>query len=118
MKNLFLSVLITVSLFTGNKLLAYTNNYEDSIKYAHKHNHEIILGFYPNPAKDKIFVETNTLEKPCKVYITDVVGNLVMERTCEKKKNEIILDELNSGVYYLTISQSGKSLNRRLVIER
>lgn len=117
MKNIFLVVLLVGMLFLSNKIFAVSSE-GDSLKHSLKNKPDIIFGFFPNSAKDKIFVETNYLQEPCKIYITDVVGNLVMEKTCEKKKNEISLEELNSGIYYLTITQAEKSINKRLIIEK
>lgn len=111
------SVLISFLLLSNNTF-AYSNSEGDSLKLSKQKKTEIIFGFFPNPAKDKIFVETNYVEEPCKIYITDVVGNIILEKTCEKRKNEIMLDDLSAGIYYLTITQAGKSFNRRLIIEK
>jgi hypothetical protein len=111
------SVLIGFLLLSNNAS-AYSSTDGDSLKLSKQKKADIVFGFFPNPAKDKIFVETNYTEEPCQIYITDVVGNIILEKICEKKKNEIILDDLSSGIYYLTITQAGKSFNRRLIIEK
>lgn len=116
-KVLSTAILMVGLLFLSNKTFANSTE-GDSLKHLLKNKPDIVFGFFPNPAKDKIFVETNYTQEPCKIYITDIVGNLVMEKICDKKKNEISLEELNSGIYYLTIIQAEKSINKRLIIEK
>lgn len=56
--------------------------------------------FYPNPVKDKLFVNC---EQPVKIVISDVIGNQLILAEKESKNAEVDLQTLGAGVYFVTI---------------
>ncbi|MEZ4844024.1 MAG: T9SS type A sorting domain-containing protein [Bacteroidia bacterium] len=55
------------------------------------------LKCYPNPATDELFFN-ETVEK---AIITDILGNIVLEQNIEN--NSLIISQLNSGIYFVSV---------------
>ncbi|MCM4166845.1 hypothetical protein KCTC52924_01699 [Arenibacter antarcticus] len=82
-----------------------------------KGNSGDIDGFklYPNPATDgRVYIST-TLNAPKKVLIFDIFGSLVLQTTIIGK--ELNLENLDSGVYMLRVTEHNKVVARKLVIK-
>lgn len=71
---------------------------------------ELSLGSFPNPTRDKTNLYLNTPQKnriPIsfnQYTIQDVKGNIVQQKSTEQYVNEISLDNLNPGVYFIRIT--------------
>ncbi|MFC0877829.1 M4 family metallopeptidase [Saccharicrinis sp. FJH2] len=70
-----------------------------------------IISFYPNPAKDKLFINT---DKSYQMKIFDTSGKLVLEASNRK---DIDINTLNSGIYILKINIEETVLTEKLVKE-
>lgn len=75
---------------------------------------------FPNPATDNLWISLNTQEKEVEIEITDLQGNLIFQET---KTNEIfdgfwqlILPEMQSGVYALNCYFGSEKLSKKIVI--
>ncbi|GGW47239.1 T9SS type A sorting domain-containing protein [Arenibacter certesii] len=82
-----------------------------------KGNSGDIDGFklYPNPATNgRVYIST-TLNAPKKVLIFDIFGTKVLETTLLGM--ELKLDNLDSGVYMLRITEKNKIATRKLIIK-
>jgi len=56
---------------------------------------------FPNPANDKLFIDnTNDFQQ---LLITNINGQLVKQRQLSNHLNEISVDELSSGIYFVTL---------------
>jgi len=60
---------------------------------------------YPNPTKDKIYISTSNNES-YKVEILDLLGRML---TSASTSNEIDISHLNTGFYYLLITEQDRS---------
>lgn len=71
-------------------------------------------GVYPNPAKDKIYI--NGLERGLlKMY--SISGHLVLQEQFEQ--GEIICGHIKEGIYFLQITDTnGKTSHQKIIIER
>ena len=56
---------------------------------------------FPNPTKDKLFI--NNTDDFQQLTITDIKGQLVKQRQLSNHLNEISVDELPSGIYFVTL---------------
>lgn len=74
---------------------------------------EVGLHFYPNPASSKITF--NTKEKVLEVQIYDQLGRLTKSAT--PKNNQLSIQELETGVYYLKIKTDKQTYTSKLIKE-
>jgi hypothetical protein len=72
------------------------------------------LKIYPNPAKNTLFVTSNSFTAKT-VELYDVVGKLALKTTTTN--TPINLAGLTSGVYVIKVTEEGKTATRKLVIE-
>ncbi len=76
-----------------------------------------IEGFklYPNPVTDgKIYVSTSE-NSPKQIVIYDVLGTQVLETSISG--NELMVSELDTGVYVLRVYQNNKIATRKLIVK-
>jgi len=73
------------------------------------------LKLYPNPVTDgKVYIST-TENAPKQIVIYDVLGTQVLEATISG--TELLLNELDSGVYVLRVYQNNKMATRKLIVK-
>jgi hypothetical protein len=78
-------------------------------------------GFNPNPANTSTNVTfTSAQSSEVSLRVFNAIGASVAERrvaaTAGKNAVEISTQELPSGIYFITLSQSGKMLTNRMVV--
>lgn len=118
----------SVTLRQGGTATAGTGNVEfDDIRVANnwayvssaslKINQNSISGlsFYPNPVKNGVFFINTDANAERTVTVFDVLGKQVLNLTTSN--NAINVNNLNSGVYMVKITEEGKTATRKLVIE-
>ncbi len=72
---------------------------------------EISVLFYPNPAKDKIYIESNFALSHVSIF--DLTGNEVAIRN---KENPINVSELARGIYFLKIETQRSIFYRKVLL--
>jgi hypothetical protein len=76
------------------------------------------IHIYPNPAHDKLYIETGTTQKGLlNLTIYDAIGRIVQNKTLNDSeiKNrlwELNISELHKGVYFLKITGTSKFVTR------
>ncbi len=70
------------------------------------------ISIYPNPASDKIFVE-NVMGSTIKIY--DVSGKLLIERKSKNAREEIEVQYLNKGIYFIDIQNNHTKTIQKLM---
>ncbi|WP_204346801.1 T9SS type A sorting domain-containing protein [Psychroserpens algicola] len=70
---------------------------------------------YPNPAKEYVIIEANTLEITS-IVMYDVLGKKVLSQD-KLTNNRIDVSDLNNGMYFLKIQSNGNSITKKLIIE-
>ena len=73
------------------------------------------ISLYPNPTKNNIFVDANTQIEKVEVY--DVIGRKVIDVSPLALKTELMMGELQTGIYMAVISSNGKSIVKKIVKE-
>jgi|AntAceMinimDraft_17_1070374.scaffolds.fasta_scaffold00594_15 hypothetical protein len=75
---------------------------------------------YPNPAQNYLFVKsTNSNNKEVKIFIYNILGNLVLKKTLLGIFNnpyKIDLSYLNKGVYFIKVQTNSFFLVNKLII--
>lgn len=70
------------------------------------------LAVFPNPVTDRLFIESNYLNKITSVQISDMQGKQVIAPT-NNIKNGIVISSLSPGFYIVLIQQEDGSKNRK-----
>ena len=83
-------------------------NPEDGIEEL---NSSLLL--YPNPVKDKIYIETQTLTQTLTIEIYDVYGRCKKQSAVSYQPSVIDVTDLKSGVYFVkVITENGEAIKR------
>lgn len=73
------------------------------------------IHIYPNPFQDKLYLDIDPNHKESEITIYNSLGLLVFERKFNTTINEINLNELNSGIYFLTVKTGDYQYQKRIV---
>ena len=75
------------------------------------------FNIYPNPASDKLYIETLTQTQTLTIEIYDIYGRVQNHRSSEAQKlrNSIDVSKLNSGVYFVKIKTENGEVVKRFV---
>lgn len=112
-----------------------TDNSVDAITFTLKYNGTVsvknisnaltsVSDVYPNPSQGKTFmtIVSNTNLNQVKLNILNSLGAVVSAKTLDinSGKNQINLDteNLNSGLYFVTISQGNQQLTKKITISK
>jgi hypothetical protein len=107
----------------GNNLFLDDINMIDPAVSVQENELNVGLNLYPNPAKDKITIEYNTKEShTVNVEVFDVLGKKHSSTNIGKvdagsHEFEIATDQLNNGIYFVTISIDGSKIVKRIVVQ-
>ena len=74
------------------------------------------IKIYPNPASDKIFIETG-FNDDAQISIYNVLGELVSQTQIKNEKFEMDISELKKGIYILMITYPQGILKQKLIKE-
>lgn len=79
---------------------------------------EILADFniYPNPATSTIFIESTLIEK-AQVSIVDLTGRCVKEVEISNAVSTINIDDVERGVYFISVEQNGNRKVEKLVVK-
>lgn len=71
---------------------------------------------YPNPAKDQLVLQVEDLQVGNQVSIIDAMGRMIWEGSLRSTQQTIDINQLNAGMYNITIQQpDGKLLTKHFV---
>jgi len=78
----------------------------------------ITMEIYPNPVDEKLTVKSNLTEGM--VVITDFTGKVIIEKVLDLGEQEIDLNILNSGVYFINVKDlnSFKTAVNQIFVKR
>lgn len=82
---------------------------------------ESSVKIYPNPASDKLFIETKNINEynDCKVELYSILGNKLNEEELGNNVKEISLSEYAAGMYFIVIKQNNKVVSQnKFIISR
>jgi len=104
----------TVSVATAPNLYFVSRSLAD-INLATNINAISGLSVYPNPVKNGVFYINTNANAERIVTVFDVLGKQVFNT--KTSDNEINVSSLNAGVYMIEITEEGKTVTKKLVIE-
>ena len=74
------------------------------------------LKVYPMPVQSRCTIEIEGgMSKPVSVTILDMNGSVINQKSYAGQRNEIDLEALTSGVYFLNVEQNGRVARRKIV---
>jgi hypothetical protein len=76
------------------------------------------LEVFPNPASDRIFVESSNIEGPSTLMISNLLGEIVYDEylTTGFNRKEINITDLSQGIYNVTITNASSTFSRKIVV--
>ena len=81
-----------------------------------------ILNVYPNPANDVLNIEFSTshelTEQPVIIEITNALGQVVLSETSTTQSLKLKTDNLQNGLYYLSIKTKDETVTRKIMIQK
>lgn len=73
------------------------------------------LKLFPNPASENVVI--SNIPPKAQIRISDLTGNLVLERRSNSSLEELNVSEWKSGVYLITLISNGRTIQKRLVVD-
>ncbi|RFN57848.1 endonuclease [Marixanthomonas ophiurae] len=74
------------------------------------------LNLYPNPASEKIWVQSTTAFQAKSYVLFDLTGRKVLEQTATQE-NFINVSAFKSGMYLLQVTSSEKRITKKIIVE-
>ena len=75
----------------------------DSVMVGIKEQQESRLSLYPNPAIDKITIETSSMLTKTKLSISNLSGQELITRQITSPKTQLDISSLPSGIYFVRL---------------
>ncbi|HLS30485.1 MAG TPA: T9SS type A sorting domain-containing protein [Flavobacteriaceae bacterium] len=90
----------------------YQNVSNMSVEEQQKSN----LTFYPNPAKDFLYIEN--LINPVQIEIYDLSGKVLLNKEVDEATKQVNVSQLAEGVYLYQLSQDGQELKTGKLVKK
>ena len=76
------------------------------------------IAIYPNPANEHFYIKINS-NNNLTVNVYSIVGKLVFKTIINKQLNEINIDNLSEGIYFVNIinEKTGNEITRKLIVQ-
>lgn len=74
------------------------------------------ITFYPNPAQDKIMFDIN-FQDELEIKIYNSFGMKIKQENISRSKNEVFLDNISAGIYFVELISDGKKSVKKLIIQ-
>ena len=71
------------------------------------------VNVYPNPASEKIMVESQVIVNQLAIY--NIAGEMILNKTIGEKSFEVNVEELPVGAYFMTLTSEGLVETKRFV---
>lgn len=102
----------------GTSRSLHSNKYK--VKFTTIVNQEDIetseISLYPNPAKDNLFIQG--MNGKYSATLLTIEGKIVRKYNLLSNQEQISLDGIEAGIYFLSIEQDGRKIVKKLVIEK
>lgn len=72
------------------------------------------INLYPNPTINKIYINTSII--PEKITIADLTGKELLSQKPSSNSEIINIENLNSGVYFITLTINNRSYQRKIIV--
>ena len=95
----------------------YTVVIEQATTSVNKLHKEMKLKVFPNPTNGIFIIEAEKANSKMEVWIKDINGKTVLERTLTGVRNELDLSDQSKGIYFITIKSEGKDTTIKLILK-
>ena len=115
---LFVNITNEVFCFLSNGV-SQSGIFKATVVIGVKENESNKIGFsvYPNPAKEILnVVLSSSITEPYNVIITNLLGEVVLTETATSNNFTLKVNNLKSGVYFVTLINKGKQSTKKLII--
>ena len=102
----------TVTLITSNAACSDTTTFEVSSSLADLQVSDWLISIAPNPVQDQLMIQTNGLVQ---IGLTDITGNIVLDKQEINGKGTIIFTELQPGIYLLKLVSGNDEIVKRIL---
>lgn len=100
---------------TGHEMY-YFNDLAISIDENSKQ--QINFSVYPNPVKELLNIKLETLNnEPTEIKISNLLGEIVLAETAASNNFTLNTNNLNSGVYFVTLTNKGIQTTQKIIIQ-
>ncbi len=72
---------------------------------------------YPNPSHGVLNIQLNNEYKNIEIYITNILGEIVLTSSIDKDFSTINTNSLQRGVYFILVKHEGKQSTQKIIIE-
>ncbi|NGX83045.1 T9SS type A sorting domain-containing protein [Aequorivita sp. KMM 9714] len=107
---------LSLGLDLNNHLFLTRHNIDQSLSINDSGIRNLNYLVYPNPVNDKLFIKRPTRE-PATGNLYDTTGKLILSFTLNDQENQINLENLADGIYFLEIYDTKNIIVRKVVIE-
>jgi hypothetical protein len=74
---------------------------------------------YPNPAKEKTFIEVNFTSSDASLTLSNILGEVVQIQKLPHSGTFVIdVSEIPAGVYFYTLAADGQKVTRKLTVKK
>jgi Secretion system C-terminal sorting domain len=74
------------------------------------------IKIYPNPVSSSFFLNYSLNDYPISLKIYNLQGQLIATKTVHQDREEIATNELNDGIYIMTIEKNNRLISRNKII--
>ena len=67
-----------------------------------------VINVYPNPTKAVLTIDIPEMDGNYSYRITDVAGALIQSNSLNQSQSSLLLDDFNSGTYFLQVIKEGR----------
>ncbi|MFW6257807.1 MAG: choice-of-anchor D domain-containing protein, partial [Prolixibacteraceae bacterium] len=75
------------------------------------------LKIYPNPLYDYLNIEFNTIPKDYQISMHNSLGQVILQKQSSKRLEQLNLENVTSGIYYLKIYNNDFSKTEKLIVK-
>lgn len=75
---------------------------------------EMTMNFYPNPATDKITVQSDEIGGT--IRIIDISGKMLLEKQLRQYSQSVDLNGVKSGVYFISLQNGSSLITKKLIV--
>lgn len=81
-------------------------------------NTSIDLSLYPNPATDILYIKTSSLKPIKNIQVLDLTGRILPTRDINKNTGHLSVGHLNTGLYWLIVTDHDNYSKRRCFVKK
>jgi hypothetical protein len=78
----------------------------------------IDVNIYPNPSQGILSIEMPISFTQYSFNVTNVVGEVVKSGELLKGQTQLILNDLDNGIYFIEITNKGKRINKKIIVQK